>query len=182
MSTVLPQWPIRILIASATALAVIGWFGLRIFGVWADWMANYAAGHFVIGRQIANIYDFKSLQSWQTPLIGENGLVFRCAPRYKPPRLRHAVAGACLSNAILYYLWFAVIGAADILPISIALAWSSHASSSWSDLDHAAPRHIYIFHATGYLACAGIIYPMRLAVFHDIDQSGIITWWNDWFF
>jgi hypothetical protein len=63
MSTVLPRWLMRLLVASATAMTVIGWFGLRIFGVRTDWMAYYAAGHFVLERQIANIYDFNSLQA-----------------------------------------------------------------------------------------------------------------------
>ena len=66
----------RILVARATAMAVIGWSGLRIFGVRSDWMAYYVAGHFVLEGQIANIYDFISLQACQAPLIGDLIIVF----------------------------------------------------------------------------------------------------------
>ena len=56
MTLEVPRWLMRLLVASATAMAVIGWFGLRILGVCSDWMAYYAAGRFILGGKIAYIY------------------------------------------------------------------------------------------------------------------------------
>jgi len=121
MSTVLPLWLMILQVTSDTAIAVIGWFGLSILDVSSDWIAYYAAGHFVLERQIANIYDFNSLQACQAPLIGDYGLVLRGAPRYKPLRLCHAVAGACLGDAIYHHLRSIIVGIANFISAAFAL-------------------------------------------------------------
>ncbi|MFC2043470.1 glycosyltransferase family 87 protein [Chloroflexota bacterium] len=154
MSTVLPRWLMRLLVASATVMAVIGWFGLRIFGVRADWMAYYAAGHFVLERQIANIYDFNSLQAWQAPLIGDFIIVFLYAPVYS---LAFAPL-ALLPVQIARVAWL-VIG----LATSLTAAWLS---TRWSGLK--TPVNVLAllaFPPLVYSLAVGQISPITLLIF-----------------
>jgi len=154
MSMVLPRWLMRLLVASATAMAVIGWFGLRIFGVRADWLAYYAAGHFVLERQIANIYDFTLLQAWQAPLIGDFVIVFLYAPVYS---LAFAPL-ALLPVQIARVAWL-VIGLAASLTAALL-------STRWSGLKTPVSiLALLAFPPLAYSLAVGQISPITLLIF-----------------
>jgi hypothetical protein len=75
----------RLLVAGATAMLVLGIFGLISLGLKSDWLAYYAAGRFLLDGRLAQVYDLPILQGWQAQVIGQNITPFLYPPAYALP-------------------------------------------------------------------------------------------------
>jgi hypothetical protein len=74
-----------LLVAGATAMLVLGIFGLISLGLKSDWLAYYAAGRFLLDGRLAQVYDLPILQGWQAQYIGKNFTPYLYAPAYALP-------------------------------------------------------------------------------------------------
>ena len=115
-----PRWINRILVACATAMVVIGGFGLHMTGLKADWMAYYAAGNFLIDHQISNIYDINAMKSWQSQIIGSNVALFMYAPAYSIL----FVPIALLPVQAARLVWLVIGVAASIAAAKLSTRWT----------------------------------------------------------
>lgn len=154
MTLEVPRWMMRLLVASATAMVVIGWFGLRSLGVKADWLAFYAAGSFTLQGELSQIYDAAVIQAWEEPLIGANVIRFLYAPAYAAT----FVPLAFMPVQAARYSWLVVGVLASLL--------ASRLSTRWSGLN--PPLSILAllaFPPLAYSLAIGQISPITLLVF-----------------
>jgi hypothetical protein len=82
MSIVPSRGAMRLLVSSATAMVILGIFGFKSLGLKADWLAFYAAGHFLLAGRLDQVYDPMRLQAWQATWIGANITRYLYPPIY----------------------------------------------------------------------------------------------------
>ncbi|MGB6422364.1 MAG: glycosyltransferase family 87 protein, partial [Anaerolineales bacterium] len=154
MTLEVPRWMMRLLVASATTMVVIGWFGMRSLGVKADWLAFYAAGSFTLQGELSQIYDAAVIQAWEEPLIGANIIRFLYAPAYATT----FVPLAFMPVQAARYSWLVVGVLASLLASRLSTRWSG-LSTPLSALA------LLAFPPLAYSLAIGQISPITLLVF-----------------
>ena len=147
----------RLLIASATAMVILGAFGIKILGARSDWLAYYAAGYFLLHGRIGQIYDPVAVQAWEAPWIGPYLVRFLYPPAYSLPLLPLSL----LPLAAARLVWL-IIGSAAAL----ASAWLW---TSWSKLSFAINTlSLLAFPPLAYSLAIGQTSPLTLLVFSTV--------------
>jgi hypothetical protein len=154
MDAVLPRWMVRTLVASATAMVILGVYGFHILGLKADWIAFYAAGSFLTQGKLGQLYDPAIIQAWEAPHIGSNIVRFLYPPAFSllfVPLILLPLEAARLS-------WL-VVG----LAAGLGAAWMN---KPWSQLSfHLRALVLLAFPPLAYSLVAGQISPITLLVF-----------------
>ena len=120
-STTTPSpWLKRLLVAGATAMVILGAFGVLIQGLVSDWLAYYAAGHFLLDSRLAQLYDLPLLQAWQAGIIGQKITPFLYAPVYSLP----FAPLAALTPWAARLVWLALGIVAGLFAARLSTRWS----------------------------------------------------------
>lgn len=160
MTLEVPRWMMRLLVASATTMVVVGWFGLRSLGVKADWLAFYAAGSFTLQGELSQIYDAAVIQAWEEPLIGANIIRFLYAPAYATT----FVPLAFMPVQAARYSWLVVGVLASLLASRLSTRWSG-LSTPLSALA------LLAFPPLAYTLAVGQISPITLLIFSFVASQ-----------
>ena len=114
------KWVMRTLVAGATAMVILGGFGLYWQGLASDWLAYYAAGHFLLDGRLAQVYDLPILQAWQASIIGQQITPFLYAPVYSLP----FASLALLTPWAARWAWLAIGIIAGLAAARLSTRWS----------------------------------------------------------
>lgn len=157
MDVALPRWLVRLLVACATAMIILGVFGYQILGLKADWIAYYAAGSLLTQGRINQLYDPTTIQAWEAPFIGANIVRFLYAPAYSLPFASLTILPLQLARLA----WLLVCLAASLLA-----AWLS---KTWTQISY--PQSVLgllAFPALAFSLAVGQITPITLLIFSII--------------
>jgi hypothetical protein len=116
------KWVMRFLVASATAMVILGIFGIQSQGFRSDWLGFYTAGKFIIEGSAGDLYRPDLIHAWQEPLIGDYIIQFLYAPAFA---IFYAPL-AIFPLGVARVIWL-VVG----LVAALAAAWIS---TRWSGL------------------------------------------------
>lgn len=165
MEVALPRWMVRLLVAGATAMIILGVYGYQLLGLKADWIAYYAAGGLISQGDAHNLYNPSTIQAREAPFIGENIVRFLYAPAYALPFIPLSVWPAKVARLV----WLLICLAASLLA-----AWIS---KPWIQINY--PMRVLgllAFPALAFSLAVGQITPITLLVFTTI---ALLEWKGD---
>jgi hypothetical protein len=152
----------RFLVASATAMVIIGIFGILSQGLRSDWLGFYTGGKFLIEGNAGDLYNPDLIHAWQEPLIGDYFIQFLYAPAFAI--LYAPLAWAPLSVARVIWTIITLVAA-------LAAAWIS---SRWSGLSkQVSMLGIVAFPPLAYSLAVGQNSALTLLIFAGVA-------WLEW--